>query len=123
MLGSLLSRLPPSSLSCLIQSVSFSVREVTARNSPTRQNDSMEMIPMMPPPQTPDALKSVVVSNDTDTDVDEEMSSSRMQTTSFFNPSYEQTTYNDKFRRTSLGCYSKVLEFLPCTTRGFKANS
>jgi hypothetical protein len=75
------------------------VREVsTAKNNQRQSND----IPMVP-------MTSGAGGDTDDADVDEGAAGSRprVNTTSFFNPSYEHN-FNERLRRTSLGCFNQV---------------
>ena len=69
--------------------------------------NATEMASMPPTTTTMTTLAKIDIDDETSTKNDVS-NRSLMQTTSFFNPSYEQT-FNEKFRRTSLDCYNKVL--------------
>ena len=63
-----------------------------------RTKSSGEMIPMMPMMSNDDDVKDDATSAD---------DKSGVETTSFYNPSWDQS-FVETFRRTSLGCYNKV---------------
>ena len=73
------------------------VREVSTAKNNQRQSNDIPMVPM-----TSDG-------GGDDADVDEVAAGSRprVNTSSFFNPSYEHN-FNERFRRTSLGCFNQV---------------
>ena len=79
------------------------------RSSSLADDKNATEMASMPPTTTTTMTMLAKIDIDDETSTKNDVSNrSLMQTTSFFNPSYEQT-FNEKFRRTSLDCYNKVL--------------